>query len=72
MDIMMPEMDGLTAIREIRKDPAHAPLPIVALTAKAMPDDQAACLQAGANDFIAKPVDVERLLSLCRVWMRRR
>jgi CheY-like chemotaxis protein len=70
MDIMMPEMDGLTATREIRKRPGLEQLPIIALTAKAMRDDQQVCLEAGANDYIAKPIDVEKLLSLCRVWMR--
>ncbi|RKH77412.1 response regulator, partial [Corallococcus sp. AB032C] len=69
MDIMMPEMDGLTATREIRKHDAWRKLPIIALTAKAMRDDQEKCLQAGANDYIAKPLDVEKLLSLLRVWM---
>ena len=69
MDIMMPEMDGITAIREIRKDPAFQRLPIIALTAKAMQDDQAACLGAGANDYMAKPLDNDKLLSLIRVWM---
>jgi CheY-like chemotaxis protein/CHASE3 domain sensor protein len=69
MDIMMPEMDGLTAMREIRKLPEWKKLPIIALTAKAMLDDQEKCLAAGANDYIAKPLDVERLLSLVRVWM---
>jgi CheY-like chemotaxis protein/signal transduction histidine kinase/CHASE3 domain sensor protein len=69
MDIMMPEMDGLTAMREIRKRPQWQKLPIIALTAKAMKDDQEKCLQAGANDYIAKPLDVDRLLSLVRVWM---
>jgi CheY-like chemotaxis protein/CHASE3 domain sensor protein len=69
MDIMMPEMDGLTAMREIRKLPEWKKLPIIALTAKAMIDDQEKCLAAGANDYIAKPLDVERLLSLVRVWM---
>jgi CheY-like chemotaxis protein/two-component sensor histidine kinase len=69
MDIMMPEMDGLTAMREIRKRPEWARLPIIALTAKAMKDDQEKCLAAGANDYIAKPLDVEQLLSLVRVWM---
>jgi CheY-like chemotaxis protein len=69
MDIMMPEMDGLTAMREIRKRPEWKKLPIVALTAKAMRDDQEKCLAAGANDYIAKPLDVEKLLSLVRVWM---
>ena len=69
MDIMMPEMDGLTAMREIRKQPDLKKLPIIALTAKAMKDDQERCLAAGANDYIAKPLDVEKLLSLVRVWM---
>ena len=71
MDIMMPEMDGLTATREIRKRPEWARLPIIALTAKARRDDQDKCLEAGANDYIAKPLDVEKLLSLVRVWMPR-
>jgi CheY-like chemotaxis protein len=69
MDIMMPEMDGLTAMREIRARPQWKNLPIIALTAKAMADDQEKCLAAGANDYIAKPLDVEKLLSLVRVWM---
>jgi CheY-like chemotaxis protein len=64
-------MDGLTAMREIRKRPEWAHLPIIALTAKAMTDDHARCLAAGANDYIAKPLDVDRLLSLVRVWMPR-
>jgi CheY-like chemotaxis protein/CHASE3 domain sensor protein len=69
MDIMMPEMDGITAMREIRKRHEWRRLPIIALTAKAMKDDQEKCLAAGANDYIAKPLDVEKLLSLVRVWM---
>jgi CheY-like chemotaxis protein len=69
MDIMMPEMDGFTAMREIRKQPVWKKLPIIALTAKAMRDDQEKCLAAGANDYIAKPLDVDKLLSLVRVWM---
>jgi hypothetical protein len=69
MDIMMPEMDGLEATRAIRKNPAWAKLPILALTAKAMKDDQERCRQAGANDYITKPLDVEMLLSLLRVWL---
>ena len=69
MDIMMPEMDGLTAMREIRKRTEWKKLPIIALTAKAMKDDQEKCLDAGANDYIAKPLDVEKLLSLVRVWL---
>ncbi|HEL5321530.1 TPA: response regulator [Stenotrophomonas maltophilia] len=71
MDIMMPEKDGLTAMREIRAQRHLQDLPIIALTAKAMPDDREHCLQAGANDYIAKPIDVDKLVSLCRVWCSR-
>ena len=71
MDVMMPVMDGLTATREIRKNPALKKLPIIVLTAKAMQDDQERCLEAGANDYMAKPLDVDKLLSLVRVWMPR-
>lgn len=71
MDMMMPDMDGLTATREIRKRPEWKNLPVLMLTAKAMRDDQERCLQAGANDYMAKPLDVEKLLSLVRVWMPR-
>jgi CheY-like chemotaxis protein len=69
MDIMMPEMDGLQATQEIRKRAAHKKLPIIALTAKAMPDDRQRCLDAGANDYITKPTDIEKLLSLLRIWL---
>jgi signal transduction histidine kinase/DNA-binding response OmpR family regulator len=71
MDLMMPEMDGLTAIREIRKREPLKRLPIIALTAKAMADDREHALGAGANDYMAKPFEVERLVSLCRVWLPR-
>ena len=69
MDIMMPEMDGIEAMQEIRKQPELRSLPIIALTAKAMPDDQQRCLAAGANDYITKPIDVDKLVSLIRIWM---
>lgn len=69
MDVMMPEMDGFEATIEIRKDPRWRKLPIIAVTAKAMKDDQERCLQAGANDYLAKPIDLDRLFSLIRVWL---
>jgi PAS domain S-box-containing protein len=69
MDIMMPEMDGHEATREIRKQDRFSKLPIIAVTARAMKDDQEKCLEAGANDYLSKPVDLEKLLSLIRVWM---
>jgi CheY-like chemotaxis protein/signal transduction histidine kinase/CHASE3 domain sensor protein len=71
MDVMMPVMDGLDATRRIRLEPRWAKLPIIMLTAKAMPDDQERCIAAGANDYMAKPLDVDKLLSLVRVWMPR-
>ena len=71
MDVMMPEMDGLTATREIRKKSEWKKLPVIMLTAKAMKDDQERCMEAGANDYMAKPLDVEKLISLVRVWMPR-
>ncbi|WP_274426099.1 response regulator [Chelativorans sp. YIM 93263] len=71
MDVMMPEMDGLTATREIRTRKEWRNLPIIVLTAKAMAGDQEQCLAAGANDYLPKPLDVDKLLSLARVWMPR-
>ncbi len=71
MDVMMPELDGISAVREIRRRPEWRKLPIIMLTAKAMNNDQEHCLSAGANDYMAKPLDVEKLLSLVRVWMPR-
>ncbi|WP_223545422.1 response regulator [Pseudomonas sp. A-B-19] len=69
MDVMMPRMDGFEATVEIRKDPRWRKLPIIAVTAKAMKDDQERCRQAGANDYLAKPIDLDRLFSLIRVWL---
>ena len=71
MDIMMPEMDGLAAMRAIRERPEWSALPIIALTAKAMRQDQEQALAAGASDYMAKPLNVDQLLSLVRVWMPR-
>ncbi|KQW99963.1 two-component system sensor histidine kinase/response regulator [Massilia sp. Root418] len=70
MDVMMPVMDGLEATRRIRADGRFGRLPIIAITAKAMKDDQEQCLAAGANDYLAKPIDLSRLYSLLRVWMQ--
>ncbi len=69
MDIMMPEMDGYEAMRRIRAQIKYKNLPVLALTAKAMKDDRQKCIDAGANDYISKPIDVDRLLSLMRVWL---
>jgi len=71
MDIMMPELDGYETIRQIREDEKYQSLPIVALTAKAMKGDREKCIEAGASDYISKPVNAERLLSLLQVWLYR-
>ena len=69
MDIMMPVMDGYQAMQAIRAQSRYEDLPIIALTARAMPEEQGKCIAAGANDYLTKPVDIERLLTLLRVWL---
>lgn len=69
MDIMMPEMDGYTAIREIRAGTINSKVPIIAITAKAMKEDREKCIEAGADDYLTKPIDIDRLISLLRVWL---
>ena len=69
MDIMMPEMNGYETMQQIRAQPRFGKLPIIALTAKAMKGDRQKCIEAGANDYLSKPIDIDKLLSLLRVWL---
>lgn len=69
MDMMMPEMDGYESTARIRKNSKYKQLPILAVTAKAMMGDREKCIKAGASDYISKPVDVDQLISLLRVWL---
>ena len=71
MDIMMPEMDGIATMREIRKISKLKTLPIIAVTAKAMKGDREKCIEAGAWDYLSKPVDTEQLLAVLRAWLHR-
>jgi CheY-like chemotaxis protein len=71
IDIMMPEMDGYQTIQIIRQKPQYRRLPIIALTAKAMKGDREKCIDAGASDYLAKPVNTEQLLSAARMWLHR-
>ncbi|HVH98094.1 MAG TPA: response regulator [Enhygromyxa sp.] len=71
MDIMMPELDGIATMREVRKVPELKHVPIVAVTAKAMKGDREKCLEAGASDYLAKPVNTDQLLAALRMWLHR-
>jgi len=72
LDIMMPEMDGYETMKAIREIERFGTLPIIALTAKAMKADRDKCIEAGASDYISKPLDIDQLMSLLRVWLNRR
>jgi CheY-like chemotaxis protein len=69
MDVMMPEMDGYETMRHIRADTRFASLPIIAVTAKALKDDREKCIDAGASDYLPKPIDNDRLIDLIRMWV---
>ena len=68
---MMPVMDGYETMKRIRANKSYSTVPIIALTAKAMKKDREKCIQAGANDYLSKPVDMERLISMMRIWLYR-
>jgi CheY-like chemotaxis protein len=70
MDVMMPEMDGYETMRAIRADPEHKSLPIIAITAKALKEDREKCINAGASDYLPKPVDADKLMELIKLWTR--
>ena len=70
-DIMMPEMDGYETIQQIRKERSYKDTPVIALTAKAMKEDRDLCIQAGASDYLAKPVDRDKLFSMLKIWLNR-
>jgi CheY-like chemotaxis protein len=71
MDVMMPDMDGYETMRQIRRSERFRKLPMIAITAKAMKGDREKCIEAGASEYISKPVDVDQLVSMMRVWLRR-
>ena len=71
MDVMMPDMDGYETMRQIRARERFRKLPMIAITAKAMKGDREKCIEAGASEYISKPVDVDQLVSMMRVWLRR-
>jgi CheY-like chemotaxis protein len=72
LDMMMPQMDGYETARRIRQNPGWKKLPVIAVTAKAMSGDREKCIQAGASDYITKPIDIDQLMSLLRVWLYER
>ncbi|MFW6328283.1 MAG: response regulator, partial [Bacteroidota bacterium] len=69
MDIMMPEMDGIEATKRIKQMPEYKDVPVIAITAKAMMEDREKCISAGASDYVSKPIDIDKLISLMRVWV---
>ena len=71
LDIMMPELDGYETLRRIRKEPRYRALPIIAITAKALKEDREKCIQAGAFDYLPKPIEPDKLVDLIRFWTRK-